>query len=416
MNRRARSALAALFASGLLVAMAAAAGGAEAAGAAAAGSPGSLDPSFANGGISVTPGAAFDVALQQSGDILVTGNAGVVRFLPDGAPDASFGTGGAASAASLGSFGGTALAVQPDQKIVLGGQASGASQASFSVVRFTTGGQLDTGFGAGGVATVTFPSPPGGLAATASTVLVQPDGKILVGGTAEEGPVKRGTGTFHAALARFNANGTPDTSFGTGGTVLAAASGSIDALGLDAAGDIFALPGHIEFSSAGQLDAAATPAAITASSHGGPDAFLPSGQYVIGQSVGVAKHDVDVQVQRFNADGSLASASPAFDFSGAPGLDEARDSLDAVAVQPNGQVVVAGSHFLGTAPGLGLARVNADGSLDAGFGAGGVLIQDVPGSFGYEAVLIQPDGKIVAAGTGQTSTGQVQLILARYFG
>ena len=143
---------------------------------------------------------------------------------------------------------------------------------------------------------------------------------------------------------------------------------------------------------------------------------MPSGQYVLGQSVGVAKHDVDLQVQRFNANGSLASASAAFDFDGASGLDQARDGLAAVAIQPNGQVVVAGSHFLGIAPGLGLARVNADGSLDAGFGAGGVLIQGVPGSFGYEAVLIQPDGKIIAAGTGQDSNGQVQLILARYFG
>jgi hypothetical protein len=50
-------------------------------------------------------------------------------------------------------------------------------------------------------------------------------------------------------------------------------------------------------------------------------AFLPSGQFVLANGASVARHDDDIQVQRFNADGSLASASPAFDYSGAAGLD-----------------------------------------------------------------------------------------------
>jgi Domain of unknown function (DUF5122) beta-propeller len=105
---------------------------------------------------------------------------------------------------------------------------------------------------------------------------------------------------------------------------------------------------------------------------------LASGQYMLGNSVGVARHDVDIQVQRFNADGSLASAGTAFDFSGATGLDQAGDSAGAVAVQPNGQTVVAGAHFLGTSP-IGVARVNTNGSLDAGFGNAGVLTTTIQG-------------------------------------
>src|SRR5713101_2068387 len=81
----------------------------------------------------------------------------------------------------------------------------------------------------------------------------------------------------------------------------------------------------------------------------------------------------DVQVQRFNADGSIASASPAFDYSGA----------------------------------VGLARVNPDGTLDAGFGNGGVLTTTFNGNEAVEAVVIQPDGKILAVGfSDNNTTGQ----------
>jgi hypothetical protein len=89
-------------------------------------------------------------------------------------------------------------------------------------------------------------------------------------------------------------------------------------VGLDAAGNIFTLPIRAEFSPTGQADAGVTPAAITASSQGGSSAFLPSGQFIRANGVTVAKHDNDIQVQRFNADGSTASASPAFDYSARP--------------------------------------------------------------------------------------------------
>jgi len=245
----------------------------------------------------------------------------------------------------------------------------------------------------------------------AGAVLVQPDGKILVAGSARQGQIR--FAPIQGALARFNANGTLDTSFGTGGTILSS-SGGITALGLDAAGNIFTLPARAEFSPTGQADTGVTPAAITASSHGGSSVFLPSGQFVQANTIGVAKHDVDVQVQRFNADGSIASPSPAFDYSGAPGLDQAIDSAGAVAVQANGQAVAGGAHFLSTSL-FGLARVNPDGTLDAGFGSGGVLTTTFNGGEGVGAVVIQPDGKIIAAGFSENNTtGQSFIALARY--
>src|SRR4029077_5481447 len=274
---------------------------------------------------------------------------------------------------------------------------------SFAVARFNANGTLDASFGTGGRDSVEFSAPPmQGAQEFARAVLVQPDGKILVAGSARQGQIR--FAPIQGAIARFNPNGTLDTSFGAGGKILSSSlPNGITALGLDAAGNIFTLPVRAEFSPTGQADAGVTPAAITAISQGGSSAFLPSGQFIQATGVTVAKHDNDIQVQRFNADGSTASASPAFDYSGAAGLDQAIDGAGAVAVQANGQAVVGGAHFLSTSP-FGLARVNPDGTLDTGFGSGGVLTTTFNGNEAVEAVLIQPDGKIIAAGFSENNT------------
>jgi uncharacterized delta-60 repeat protein len=380
--------------------------------------PGSLDPTFGNGGKVLTPGGgATDAILQPNGDIVVSGGFGVAQYLPTGKLDTTFGTGGLASAGFVGGESRTGVALQPDGKIIwVGSQGNPGFPAGgtfgFAVARFNANGTLDTSFGSGGQVGVEFFAPPmQGAQEFADAVLVQPDGKILVAGSARQGQIR--FAPIQGALARFNANGTLDSSFGTGGKILSS-SGGITALGLDAAGNIFTLPTRAEFSPSGQADASVTPAALTASSHGGSSEFLPSGQFVQANGVTVARHDDDVQVQRFNADGSIASASPAFDYSGAAGLDQARDSAGAVAVQANGQAVAGGAHFFSTSL-FGLARVNPDGTLDAGFGSGGVLTTTFNGNEAVQAVLIQPDGKIIAVGNSQdNATGQSFIALARY--
>jgi uncharacterized delta-60 repeat protein len=391
---------------------------------AAAGTAGSLDPTFGKGGIVLTnlglnaggsqiQAVPSDAALLPNGDIVVAGNFGLVRYRPNGSLDSTFGTGGLAQLPPNGiaSFP-PSLAIQPDGKYVWAGEATApnGTNGAFAAVRFNANGTVDQTFGTGGLATTAFPNSN---VQGADAVLVQPDGKILLGGEALQN-------SYHApafaALARFNANGTPDQAFGSGGQVQSSSIGNITTLGLDAAGDIFVLPAHAEFSPTGQLDSSVTPAAITISSHGGNAAFLPSGQYVLGNSVSVARHDVDIQVQRFNADGSLAAASTAFDFSGATGLDQASDSAGAVAIQPNGQIVVAGAHFLGTSP-IGAARVNVNGSLDATFGSGGTLTTTIQGDEGASALLIQTAGKIIAVGFSENnSTGIADVALVRYLG
>jgi len=393
-----------------------------------AGGPGSLDPTFGNGGVALASvggqAVATDAVLQSNGDIVVatenTPEAGIVRFLPNGTLDHTFGSNGFASAGfNILEPGPSGVTIQPDGKIVWVGnttaQVTGGSVTDFAIARFNPNGTLDSGFGSGGQATTEFFAPPMvGAQELADAVLVQSDGKILVGGSATQGQIK--FAPKQPALLRLNANGTPDTTFGTGGRVLSAGPGNITALGLDAAGDIFTLPTYAEFSPSGQADASVTPAAITVSSHGGAAAFLPSGQFVVATAFNVAKHDVDVQVQRFNAGGSVASTSPSFDYSGAIGLDQALDFVGAVAIQANGSAIASGSHFFGTSV-FGLARVNASGSLDTTFGNGGTLTTSIQGGDSAGALVIQPDGKIIAVGTSQNnSTGQIDVALVRYLG
>jgi len=389
---------------------------------------GALDPTFGSGGkvltnlgVTVVP---HDAVLQSNGDIVVAAeigvNFGVVRYLPNGNLDSTFGSGGVAQTSFSDFFSpANALALQSDGKIVAAGEERSptGSPDAFAVARFTANGKLDSTFGNGGKVTTEFFNPPlAGAQEAADAVLVQPDGKILVGGSARQGQ-NRFAPTM-TAIARYNSNGSLDAGFGSGGKALANGIGNVVTLGLDAAGDIFALNHNAiaELNPNGSFDAGVTPAAIIASSHGGVDAFQASGQYVAASTVNVIKNDVDTQVQRFTATGSQdpTFTGPTLDYTGQDG--SATDGAGAVALQPNGQIVVGGAHFFGTSV-FGLARVNSSGSLDTSFGNGGVLTTSFFGDEGVTALVIQSDGKIVGIGFAENnSTGQVYLALARYLG
>jgi uncharacterized delta-60 repeat protein len=129
-----------------------------------------------------------------------------------GGLDAAFGNGGKIST-DLGSPAdhGNAVAVQSDGKIVVAGSTQDPVQGdNFAVVRYTSDGRLDTGFGDGGKVTSDF----GGQSDIATAVVIESDGKIVVAGTSH------GTATGDdIALARYTADGKLDTGFGKGGTI-----------------------------------------------------------------------------------------------------------------------------------------------------------------------------------------------------
>jgi len=392
---------------------------------------GDLDQAFGSGGIVTTsyngPFPA-DAALQPDGKIVVTAGFnntpsateafGVLRYQGNGALDTGFGAGGRATATFTNFLNSPSdVALQPDGKIVVAGNAQSAdgTVSEFAVARFNANGTLDSSFGTGGKVTTNFVGVmAGGVSNPADSVLIQADGKILVGGLASQCARRC---PAQSALARYNANGSLDTTFGSGGMVAVTAIGGITALAEDAAGDIFALNGAsaAEFSAAGALQSQVTPSPITvASSRGTSSVFQADGRYLaFTGAAGFSRHDIDAEVVRYLPTGAVdpSFANPAFDFSGENTV--ASDAVQALAVQPNGQIIAAGLHSANGSTSFAVARLNSSGSLDTTFGTGGTRTLNLPGGGQASVVLIQPDGKILVIGQGFIPGGGVTLILAR---
>src|ERR1043165_2507558 len=182
--------------------------------------PGSLDNTFGSGGIATVALGGSDyanaTAIQSDGKIVVVGydflngydyDFAVSRFNSDGTLDNTFGSGGTVTTDFGYDYYGngynstaTAVAIQSDGKIVVAGNISYGGyviQTLFALVRYNSDGTLDNTFGSGGVDTSAFAGSAG-----VSSVAIQDDGKIIVGGV---------------ALVRCNSDGTFDNTFGSGG-------------------------------------------------------------------------------------------------------------------------------------------------------------------------------------------------------
>jgi uncharacterized delta-60 repeat protein len=346
---------------------------------------------------------------------------GLLRYLPNGTLDSTFGTGGRASAAFTDFISDASDALlQPDGKIVVVGEAEGTNLSEFAVARFNANGSLDTTFGTGGKVTTNFVGvAAGGVRNPATTVLRQPDGKLLVGGSASQ-CARCGTRT---ALARYNVNGTLDSTFGTGGTVDVMAIGRVSALAEDAAGDIFALNGAnpAQFSATGVPTPVITPApVVTATTVGfatSPTVFQSDGRFLLARTAaGSVRRDTDAQVARFQLNGAVDGTfvNPPFDF--ADDGTRATDVGQAIALTAAGQVLVAGIHSGNTGTTVfSAARLTATGALDTTFGTGGAVAVNLPMGGQASVVLTQPDGKILVIGQGFTNDTMVErIVLARF--
>ncbi len=263
-----------------------------------------------------------------------------------------------------------AVAAQSNGNIVVAGTASGTNQPNvFAIARFTPGGQLDTTFGDGGLVTTDISGN-----STVSAVIVQPNGQIVVGGVSASGLRHMPESTV---LVRYNLNGSLDTTFGTGGIVKeATAVGEPLALAQLSNGDYLAVTGNplspeagvvVEFSPTGVLQSTVTPAPVVASSPSTPELvnpviFQPNGDWIWAETVGNGFQRQAVEAFRFSetgvADPSFSSTKITF---GGQNVNEPQ----AIALQANGQIVVGGMS--------GLARLNSNGQLDTTFGSGGSL-------------------------------------------
>jgi uncharacterized delta-60 repeat protein len=410
-------------------------------------SSGSLDPTFGSGGIITTAvgtsSFAYATALQSDGKVLAAGSSSsragslfaLARYTTSGSLDTTFGSGGKVTTKVAGS-GADALAVQTDGKIVLGGTAG------FGLARYTTSGSLDTTFGSKGIKTTTFPGSLGDDEIQA--LVIQSDGKILAAGTSKQNNPADGNypqGEF--ALARYNSNGSLDTSFGSGGTVLTnfgSSQTALNAVALQPDGKIV-VAGSVSVSNVG-VGYTFTVARYNSNgtldtSFGGTGVVYVSPD-MLGQAHGVviqpdarivavgrlAMRDASGYWQprqwalaRLNPDGSLDGTfgtGGEVTVSVVPGSGVS-DEAFGVTLQSNGKLVVAGTHnIVSNSESFALGRFNADGSLDTTFYGTGLLTTTIGTSSEARGVLIQPaDGKVVVAG-GATVNGVSNFAVARY--
>src|SRR6266540_1663765 len=198
--------------------------------------PGDLDTSFGTGGKVVTDfGAGNDyaaaVAIQPNGKIVAGGDAQIgstlgfalARYNADGSLDTSFGSGGRVTTAISDRYDlAYAMALQPDGKIVFVGETRGGTATKYdaAVLRYTPAGALDTTFGSGGKVTTAYATDNDGFEAVA----VQLNGKIVAGGWTRQGTPP----LYEVSLARYNPNGSLDATFGTGGKVVTVWGGHDD--------------------------------------------------------------------------------------------------------------------------------------------------------------------------------------------
>jgi uncharacterized delta-60 repeat protein len=291
-----------------------------------------------------------------------------------GTLNASFGSHGIAA-----SGGATRLfadAVEGDGKVVAAGEAGVGSTPDVLVARFDANGTLDRSFGAGGV--TRGPAIAGAQGSLARAVAIQPDGKIVVVGKASD---RSGTYAEGLLVERFNADGTLDRGFGAGGVVDLGASAFADgyAVALQPDGKILAT---------GSIDAP-----------GSGGSTYPR-----------------VAVARLNPNGSLDQG---FRGAGLDVLDLGAFSYAlAVALQSDGKIVIAGSQAPGLqVPNALIARLTPSGALDPGFAAGGAYAHQYAqgaASSSFNAVAVQPNGAIIAAGAAAAGQNGADALVVRF--
>lgn len=316
-------------------------------------------------------------------------------LVTDGTLDASFNGGGLSAFLEVDSqF--KAIAVQSDNKIVAVGSAEFNGKKTFAVARYNSDGTFDESFGAHGKVITRFGAND--TLSAAHAVVIQDDGKIVAAGFTNA--VKN---SVRWCLARYNTDGSLDTSFFSGraiipGTVITFFGGDdssqANALVIDAQGKIV----------------------VAGTSHRAPDkTYFAVARYTSNGSLDTS----------FNPDAQGGAAGTVRTTFGGL-IDD--DQAYAVAIQADKKIVVAGSSMLSGVKTFALARYNPNGSLDRSFfnpkfaRVNGTVITN----FAYgetegiaKALVIQPDGKIIAAGFSNSNSWRkdvTRFALARYDG
>lgn len=392
--------------------------------------PGTLDPFFATGSplgagkfiASVGTGSskARGIAVQPDGKVLLAGECVgglngtdfcTLRYNSNGTLDTDFGVAGAA----ITSFGpnkdtANAIALQPDGKIVVaGGCWLYAPLDSFCATRYNQDGSLDPNFGSGGklVTTVEILYEW----AVANAIAIQPDGKIVFSGTC----TSNGTDSFFCAT-RYNLNGTIDTAFGSNGKVmslLGTGSNKALAMTLQADGKIILAGGchnglnnvfcAARYTTLGALDTSFATGGMLVDSGGTIGLFRavavqPDGKLLFANGCSAIVMSW-ICVTRYRANGQLDSTFGVGGTAATTPDINAPHVANAVTIQSDGKILVAGYCGNGTNVDFCLLRYHSDGTNDVNFGTSGKVLTAIGVGQDYaNVVALQPDGKILLAG------------------
>jgi uncharacterized delta-60 repeat protein len=345
---------------------------------------GSLDTTFGIGGkVTTAIGTSYDharsIAIQSDGKIVAAGltsngiddDFALVRYNIDGSLDTSFGIGGKVTTA-IGSSDDKAysLAIQSDGKIVAAGDSFNDRRSQFALVRYEADGSLDTSFGTSGKVTTAI-----GSRAELDSIALQGDGKIVAAGFSSSGRKD------NFALARFNVDGSLDASFGIGGKVTTAIGSSDDfvkSIALQSNGKIvvagisyngvrryFALA---RYNIDGSLDTSFGSDGKVITAIGSSEDYVQSiaiqgNGKIVAVGLSFNGSEYDFALARYNVDGSLDTS---FGIGGEviTAIGSSDDNAYSVAIQSDGKIVVAGSSGVVDGINFALVRYNATSTAE----------------------------------------------------
>ena len=406
---------------------------------------GSLDSSFGTGGkvvTSINSGAdkAYAVALQTDGKIIVAGmttnpstgkDFACLRYNINGTLDSTFGTGGiVTNDVQIGSDDVVySIAVQSDGKIILAGYSDDGSNKNAALIKLNTNGTLDTSFGTSGKVLTDFIT---GRADEIKTVKIHSlTGNIIVGGTSSLTSTNS-----QAIIARYTSAGLLDTTFNTTGKVLLdddSGSGTyfnvIEDLSIKPNGKISAV-GWINQQG---LQWSANYYGCRINSNGSLDTSFSTNGYIV--TNGGFNADDKAFSMILNADDSILYSGGGYlttleydyflglyDSTGSTAVGKAlfdygslvKDISYGMGIDSTGKIVLAGSNVTSvTSSTFGIARVNANYTVDSTFGTAGKVNTTFGTNTTNEAfdMTIQSDDKIIAVGYSGND-----FALARYNG
>lgn len=420
---------------------------------AASAAPGDLDPTFGDGGrVALLTNEeellVKGVAVQADSKVVLAGGDArgggstrviVVRLLANGELDPSFGQNGEVTLAAPGGGEARAVAIQPDGKIVLVGDAKPGATYDFMIARLNADGSPDGGFGGGdGIQVV----PVGSEFDEAEAVAIGPSGRILATGRTDFAGDKEGAG-----VAVLKADGEPDTSFtGTGTLVVKTPpEGQDQGVAIAERPDGRILVGDSTGAGAGN---GFTLVQLTAA--GAPDPEFGGGDGIVTtpiEGAGGAKGRLEDFV--LLPDGGIVASGYGYDLVGSPPQPESKSAAIAFAPNgdvsevfgeeksgifsrrigdasyagaiertPSGRLLLAGDYEIGGHRAPQAQRLEPFGALDQTFGAGGQLLLPInpPLDEYFQDAALDPEERLVVLSTAFIGGGKTTVTVTRILG